>query len=282
VYPYLAQSSCDLKKSQIFLSSMDELRDDRNPYDISFTPSTLTEGRHFDTLLNTKLSYRRLSSNGTIRVKRDTLRAVLEAEMLYDFMTKLVSCIDQDSAFCAVEDAIPCIMHGGNRVGKKIFMMLLLEVWCNCVTHADRMSLIETVENFVNRGVFGTEQSRSQWKLPVNKEKELEQVSFTAWRVRKLMDKLCDLAAVLFQDMNDECLRQWQEMLQKYLHVIWLAFQHDNFRDEEIEEFQELIDEWYYLYIELLGLPGVTNYMHLLGAGHLYHNLKKWGNLYRY
>jgi hypothetical protein len=36
------------------------------------------------------------------------------------------------------------------------------------------------------------------------------------------------------------------------------------------------------LYVELLGLPGVTNYMHLLGAGYLYHYLKKWGNLYRY
>jgi hypothetical protein len=36
------------------------------------------------------------------------------------------------------------------------------------------------------------------------------------------------------------------------------------------------------LYVELLGLSGVTNYMHLLDAGHLYHYLKKWGNLYRY
>jgi hypothetical protein len=30
-----------------------------------------------------------------------------------DLMTKLVSSADKDSAFCAVEEAILCIMHGG-------------------------------------------------------------------------------------------------------------------------------------------------------------------------
>jgi hypothetical protein len=64
-------------------------------------------------------------------------------------------------------------------------MMLLLELWPKCLTNADRMALIETVENFVNKGVFGTEDSRSQWKLPINKESELDQVSFTAWHVKK-------------------------------------------------------------------------------------------------
>jgi hypothetical protein len=281
-YPYLLNPSPNLKKSQVFLSSIDELRDDRNPYDISFSPSTLEEGRNFDRLLSEELSYRGLPVNGTIRSKRESLRSALEAEAFYDLMTKLVSSTDENSAFCAVEDAIPCIMHGGNRIGEKIFMMLLLELWSKCVTNSDRMDLVETVENFVNRGVFGTEQSRPQWKLPINKESEIEAVSFTAWRVRKVMAKLSDLAAILFRGMDDTRLQQWQEMLSMYVHAIKLAFQHDDFGDDEIEEFQDLIDEWYYLYVEMLGLPGVTNYMHLLGAGHLYHYIKKWGNLYRY
>jgi hypothetical protein len=77
-------------------------------------------------------------------------------------------------------------------------------------------------------------------------------------------------------------LRQWQTMLSKYLEVIKLAFQHEDFSNEDIEVFQDLVEECYYLYIELLGLPGVTNYIHLLGAGHLYFYLKKWGNLFCY
>jgi hypothetical protein len=46
--------------------------------------------------------------------------------------------------------------------------------------------------------------------------------------------------------------------------------------------FKDAVDEWYYKYVSLVGLPGITNYVHLLGAGHLYHFLKKWRNLYRY
>ncbi len=68
----------------------------------------------------------------------------------------------------------------------------------------------------------------------------------------------------------------------KYLEVIKLAFQYDDFGDEYVEMFQDLVDEWFYLYVELLGLPGITNYIHLVGAGHLYYYLKCWGSLYCY
>jgi hypothetical protein len=94
-------------------------------------------------------------------------------------------------------------MHGGNQIGEKIFMMLLLELWLKCITNSDRMDLVETVKNFANRDVFGTEHSRSQWKLPINKESGMQAVSFMDWHVRKVMAKLSDLVAILFWDMDD-------------------------------------------------------------------------------
>ena len=133
----------------------------------------------------------------------------MEVEAIYGLMTKLVLSTDYDSAFCAVEDAIPCIMHGGNRMGEKIFMMMLLELWAKCSTNSEREELIATVENFINRGIFGMEQSRSQWKLPINDDSELESVSFTAWRVKKIMAKLSELAEILFHDMDITCLKEW-------------------------------------------------------------------------
>jgi hypothetical protein len=57
-------------------------------------------------------------------------------------------------------------------------------------------------------------------------------------------------------------------------------FQHKDFSDNDIEDFQDLVDEWFYQYVHLVGLLGITNYIHLLGAGRLYFYLKKWGNLY--
>jgi hypothetical protein len=94
------------------------------------------------------------------------------------------------------------------------------------------------------------------------------------------LDKLSDLVPQL--GLEGSRLADWQQMLSKYLLVIKLAFQHEEFGDEEIEAFQDLVDEWFYLYVELVGLQGVTNYIHLLGAGHLYFYLKVWGSLYRY
>jgi hypothetical protein len=44
-YSYMSDPIVDLNKSQVFLSSIDELYDDRNPCDILFRPTTLSEGR---------------------------------------------------------------------------------------------------------------------------------------------------------------------------------------------------------------------------------------------
>ena len=51
-YPFLANPPQDLRKSQVILSSIDELRDESNPYDIAFRPTTLEEGRAFDQFLS--------------------------------------------------------------------------------------------------------------------------------------------------------------------------------------------------------------------------------------
>jgi hypothetical protein len=87
---------------------------------------------------------------------------VSRSEQIYGLMAKLVSSIDQESAFCVVGDAIPCIMHGGNRIHEKLFVVVLLDAWDSCVTNSDRQMLIEIVENYINCGVFGMPESRAQ------------------------------------------------------------------------------------------------------------------------
>ena len=51
-------------------------------------------------------------------------------------------------------------------------------------------------------------------------------------------------------------LAKWQTMLRSYMEVLTIAFQHDDFADEDIEEFQDAVDIWFYQYVELLGLEG--------------------------
>jgi len=183
-FPHLANPSPEFNKSQMYLSSIDKLQDERNPYDVASRPATVEEGRRFDALLISELGYQGMQQGGTVSEKQQRLKDALEAEAEYGLMTKLVLSTDENSAFCAVDDAIPCVMHGGNRVGEKIFMMALIEAWNKCTSNSDRDLLIETVENFVNTGVFGTVASKAQWKIPINKDKEIGPVSFTAWRVK--------------------------------------------------------------------------------------------------
>ena len=48
-------------------------------------------------------------------------------------------------------------------------------------------------------------------------------------------------------DQDQTRLRQWQTMISKYLDVMKFAFRHEDFSDDEVEDFQDLIDEWFYL-----------------------------------
>jgi hypothetical protein len=36
-------------------------------------------------------------------------------------------------------------------------------------------------------------------------------------------------------------------MISKYLQVMRFAFRHEDFNEVDLEEFQDLIDEWFYL-----------------------------------
>jgi hypothetical protein len=81
-YPYLSTPLVELNKSQVFLSSINELCDDCNLYGI-FHPATLTKGRQVGRQLDTKLGYHHLPTNGTGGEKWVCLKQVLEAETVY-------------------------------------------------------------------------------------------------------------------------------------------------------------------------------------------------------
>jgi hypothetical protein len=282
-FAFLRSMGPNVKESKVMLTTMEEFQDENNPFDIDFHPANEQEARDFKQLLMQELNLCQIPIQGTVRENRNLLRSALEAQEKYKLILKLLASRDLEAAFVTIEAAIPCILHGGNRLGEKNFMMLMLAVWRICGTKQQKQDLVDTVEYFVNTAAFGTEQSCSQWKLPLDKEQNLDTVTFSAWRVRKILLLLSDLAERLFRDMsNAACLPQWQNMLRIYMEVLTIAFQHEDFSDKDIEEFQDVIDIWYSKYVELLGMEGVSNYAHLLGAGHLYHYLKKWGNLYRF
>ncbi len=85
-------------------------------------------------------------------------------------------------------------------------MMMLIVAWREASTKSDCDEIVNTVETFVNTGAFGMEESCSQWKLPVDKEGNIDAVSFSAWRVQKILLILSNLANQLFRNDRDNRL----------------------------------------------------------------------------
>jgi hypothetical protein len=56
----------------------------------------------------------------------------------------------------------------------------------------------------------------------------------------------------------------------------------EHYKQQAIEDFQDLADDWFDHYIKLAGRDGCSNYTHLIASGHISFYLKEWGNLYRY
>jgi hypothetical protein len=69
-------------------------------------------------------------------------------------------------------------------------------------------------------------------------------------------------------------------------HLLYLPFQalqqKTAFTDDDIDNFQDIADRFFSSWLGLVGYDGITNYLHMIGAGHIRYYLKKWRNLHRY
>jgi hypothetical protein len=52
------------------------------------------------------------------------------------------------------------------------------------------------------------------------------------------------------------------------------------FTADQIDLFQNKADDFFPNWLSLVGYDGITNYIHMLGAGHIRYFICKWGSLY--
>ena len=94
---------------------------------------------------------------------------------------------------------------------------------------------------------------------------------------------------ITFNTFDDTNPTEWTEKYQKWDNVISLFNEVNEmvqsrvvFTDEMILNFQKKTDAFFTAYIDLTGREGMTNYIHMLGAGHLRDFLSLYRNLYKY
>ena len=190
----------------------------------------------------------------------------------------------------APEDCILCMLHAENRTAERL-LQCFLDTGLQKLVDApgtsveDKKAYVDTVESIINEKVLGKLQDGQvgQYRVPVDpKYTSIQKISIHNDILRKMLDNLHELLPYLLERHDTEEKEKWTFVIDRYRLVMSkLRVRSDMFEDEVIV-LQGEIDEWADVWIELTGAEGMTNYIHMLVAGHFAYYLIRYKNLYRF
>ena len=72
------------------------------------------------------------------------------------------------------------------------------------------------------------------------------------------------------------------ECLSDYVRILPLLCSHMDLSTDQLSEFQLNCDLFFVKWVELHGVEGITNYIHMLGSGHVSEYMQHWGDLFQH
>jgi len=75
---------------------------------------------------------------------------------------------------------------------------------------------------------------------------------------------------------------KWKSCIGEYRNAMLLLRKKCDLTNDEIKQFQQHVDNFYVSWLDLLSHEGITNYIHMLGAGHIGEYLLHHRNLYKH
>jgi hypothetical protein len=259
---------------------------------IHFIPQNADQMRKFSQLLTNELLLRNLDNAGCIETRRESLRDSLKGESTIVRLTKEIVHGDvREGAYFLLMNTLPCILHMENRNGIKLLTMIFIEglsnakaqlLYVNVNAEGIRVSrFVSDVEEIINKRILGTEDDPCQWMCPWDaKKKEVGPITMDNVCTRRVVDSLDLLVDFCITDPERALL--WSTALTNYRIAMVLLRKREDFTNAEIATYQSHADKFFQAWIQLWQKEGVTNYMHMIGAGHISDYLYKWRNLYRY
>jgi hypothetical protein len=243
----------------------------------------------FNSLLNEELLLRNLPTYGSLTERRNRLLPYVKTEhrlsRIQDAILRTAE--GKEAALMLIKQAIPCIMHMENRIGEKIITMLLAIGAKRFQRGSRSISLknyIEHMERIVRTRILGTRLRPKQWKFPTSGDgKEVGQVKLSNKNTRKFIKNLTALVHAIFDKEEDEQDRDaWSCVITNYDAAMEILRQQREYTDDDIDKFQDHVDNFFEEYIKILGVEGITNYIHMLGSGHVKYYMQEHRNLYKY
>jgi hypothetical protein len=189
------------------------------------------------------------------------------------------------------------------RVNEKLFWTLLQagidRYQEGQVNSAARKAFVQTVTDCMKQIVLGNLENETeyQWKLPLKDGgKSVEPRSMTNVHSRKCVQGIKALAYKIFHPSLDEeskypqstrennsaLLSKWENLMDTYGPMMKLIRKMEDFSDEDIDELHRLCSTFMGQWVDLMEGQSITNYIHMIGAGHLTYFVSKYRNLYKY
>jgi hypothetical protein len=192
------------------------------------------------------------------------------------------------------------------RVTEKLFHCLLnsgLERYGDSVEDGTKRKLFETtITEVIRTKVLGNEECGRASQFTFNWSKggrSVEKSSFTGPTCDKILMRLKVLATAIFdlsmdehKEDEDETLKARQEnynILSSWLTIadnlvpMWeLIEQHIDFTENQLLKLHKRCNTFMCQWVDLYGHTHITNYIHIIGSGHLPYFAKQYGNLYRF
>jgi hypothetical protein len=215
-----------------------------------------------------------------LEANRIELKELLILEHRYKFLLAVLQETSLESAMIKLQKAIPCILHMENRISDTMITHLLRHGIK--LREEDRRvmeELMYAVELIFKEQLFGLPGAASNWKFPLNSDGTMGEVKLSNWRARRVVDKIEALVDCCLPNQEKNI---WNKVFNVNREVVKAMQQKQDFSDDDINEFQSKVDNFFRKWVNLVGYDGITNYVHMLGAGHVRYFLKKWRNLNRF
>jgi hypothetical protein len=148
------------------------------------------------------------------------------------------------------------------------------------------MEFIDRMDATFQTMVLGSVTSPAHWRSKHSKDLDgqvrLESLQVWNQTARKIIASFDIIVENAVPESDREFKAKVISAVTLYREAMKLLTLNRNLDEDEVEEFQDHIDDFYELWIDLFGEEGITNYTHILGSGHMMYFLKKYNCLYMY
>jgi hypothetical protein len=263
-----------------------------DPLSIHFCPTNAVQRQSFSQLATNELMLRGLDINGSLETRREKLRHALQGESTINRLSKEISHGEaKEGAYFLLMQTLPCVLHMENRNGIKLLSMAFIEglsnakkkyLYTDIKAEGTRVSrFITDIESLINRVILGTDDDPCQWMCPYDaQKKELGPITMDNVRTRRVVDSLDIVIDLCVIDEGRKTL--WSTALNNYRIAMVLLRRQDDFTNPLIASYQHHADKFFQSWIHLWQKEGITNYIHMIGSGHISDYLYRWKNLYRF